>query len=386
MMISAEELKQKITRTRAANRRAMIGCGKGLVVSVSAGAATYYARYLDDDGRQRSVRLGDYQHLTLAKARERTREEIARCRQAKNKEKNFRTGYDTFLAYMESQVSEKRLANLETARRHLLTAVGDTPLNKIVPLEVVEKLRGHMSEANVYAMAGTLRQFMGFALNAGWIETNQCAGITSLCRRPQREGFAALPHDQLGEKFFAVLDEVNERYVQLILVTVLTALRLGSVREMQWDWVNLKKGLISLPGEAMKMRRAFRVPICSQLDTLLKKMQRFREGDFVIMGPRGGHLSTSTLQTIIRDRTAGAMTIHGIRKCVRTYLSQQLTPEGQLKYPFEVCEMVLAHETTTSMERVYNKDDYLTVRRAAMEDWGSYVLGQMTPKFRSWCE
>ena len=136
----------------------------------------------------------------------------------------------------------------------------------------------------------------------------------------------------------------------------------------------------------MNMRRPLRVPICSQLNAVLQRMQPRREGPWVIAGPRGGQIALTTLQTIIRDRTGGEMTMHGLRKCVRTFLSQQLTPEGQPRYPFEVCEMVLAHERSTTLERVYNKDDYLPLRRAAMEEWGAYIVGQMPPKFRTWCE
>lgn len=146
---------------------------------------------------------------------------------------------------MQSRVSPSRMENLRTARRHLGAVLGDTPLTQIVPLETVERLRRRLSEASVYTMAATLRQFMGLALNAGWIATNQCVGITSLCRRSQGEGFAAVSHEELGEKFFAPLEGVNERHLQLILVTAFTALRIGSVRDLRWEWVDLGQALPS---------------------------------------------------------------------------------------------------------------------------------------------
>lgn len=151
-MIGVEELRRRVGEAMTARRRAMIGCGRGLLISVSSDSAVYYVRYTDESGRQRSVRLGDWRRLSLTRARERAQEEIARARSGSRRgsghSPGFAESYEQFLRYMAERVSKSRMENLRTARRHLGTVLGDTPLTQIVPLETVEKLRRRLSEDN----------------------------------------------------------------------------------------------------------------------------------------------------------------------------------------------------------------------------------------------
>jgi integrase len=58
---------------------------------------------------------------------------------------------------------------------------------------------------------------------------------------------------------------------------------------------------------------------------------------------------------------------HGFRSTLRTWLTDNT------EIPFEVAEMIIAHETGSKVARAYNRTDYLEQRRPYMEMWADFL-------------
>ncbi len=68
---------------------------------------------------------------------------------------------------------------------------------------------------------------------------------------------------------------------QALIFGVHTFLRSANVRGLKWQYVDFENNLITFPGEAMKLREVFYMPMSKQVKKLLKTMLEHKRGDFV---------------------------------------------------------------------------------------------------------
>jgi len=75
-----------------------------------------------------------------------------------------------------------------------------------------------------------------------------------------------------------------------------------------------------------------------------------------------------TLSAVLR-RLEVPVTVHGFRSTFRDWA------EERTAYPHEVKEAALAHAVRNRTEAAYRRTDLFEKRRALMQDWAQFVLG-----------
>jgi integrase len=185
-------------------------------------------------------------------------------------------------------------------------------------------------------------------------------------RKLTRGHHAAMPYGEVPA-FVATL-RARKAVSSLALETlILTAARVGEIVGMEWDEVDLKAKLWTVPAGRMKAERDHRVPLSDRAVAILTEMAAIRRGPFVFDGHRADrHMSTGAFDALL-ERMKVPYTAHGFRSSFRDWAGDCTD------FPREVAEAALAHAVGDKAEQAYRRGDALQKRRQIMEAWGGYI-------------
>jgi integrase len=159
-------------------------------------------------------------------------------------------------------------------------------------------------------------------------------------------------------------------FVQLL---VLTGLRRGEAAGLRWADIDLAGGIIAIPAERMKGRRAHMVPLTPAVIALLDHCPR--QGPFVLRANGSKPLTSFIWAKQQIDRlTVGTAPwrLHDLRRSCATGMARL----GIQRF---VIARVLAH-ADREVTGVYDRYEYLPEKRAALERWAAHVTGLLRPQ------
>ncbi|WP_373975523.1 tyrosine-type recombinase/integrase [Chitinibacter sp. SCUT-21] len=161
----------------------------------------------------------------------------------------------------------------------------------------------------------------------------------------------------------------------LMLFTILTAVRSANAREAVWTEFDFTTGVWSIPASKMKTDKPLRLPISSGVMDILIQQQGLHP-ELVFPSPRGLVLSDMAMTSLLRKTNAisdvegRSATAHGFRSAFKIWAVE----EGYLD---ELSEIALGHSIGTKITRAYRRTDQLEQRRVMMQAWSDYVLGKI---------
>ncbi len=241
-----------------------------------------------------------------------------------------------------------------------------------------------------------VRQVLNYALKRDLIEANPALAIERLFPENSRE--RVLTENEI-RKFWAFLEagrgnagaglaagqEEGQRPVnglspaaaialQLCLLTLQRAGEVVGARIEEFSWTDR---LWIVPAERMKGKRAHAVPLSDMA------LARFREafdrsGGAIAFPDRSGEAPLEG-KRLTRSMARACKLIgiehassHDLRRTGRTMLTSERVGVG-----YEVAERVIAHLVGSAVSRVYDRNEYLREKRAALDAWAE-VLTLMT--------
>ncbi|NCB43666.1 MAG: site-specific integrase [Clostridia bacterium] len=152
------------------------------------------------------------------------------------------------------------------------------------------------------------------------------------------------------------------------------------MRFLKWSYIDENKNIITIPMEIMKQRKAFVIPISSQVKSLLNDMKSLRkseedpfdpEKEYVFHGMNDFLKPISDSSTGKRLKNLGysgnIQTSHGFRSIASTHLRDSLEFDGEL------VELQLAHSVGGPVERIYNRAEHKSKRVKMMQDWADWI-------------
>lgn len=181
-------------------------------------------------------------------------------------------------------------------------------------------------------------------------------------------------------------DGISARALEFL---TLTAARSGEVRGATWDEIDLGHSAFgptwTIAATRMKNGREHRVTLCDQAIQLLSALPRSNASPFVFVAPKGGKLSDMSLSSVMRKLHASELSQdrpgyidpkskkpavpHGLRSSFRQWAAQK-------GYARELAEIALAHFVGSDVERAYQRDDMIALRRDMMNAWAEMVTGE----------
>ena len=340
--------------------------------------------------KERTFTIGPYPHITLKEARAET--EKARTLlvhgidphedKVKRKAEIKATHLDTFEQLANDWITHRGARWSESYRhkvrttlaRHLIPALGKTPITKITAKSLLSLLRP-IENIGKTDLAHTLLEHAGaifkFAMIEGRAENDPASALRGALIPHRQVNLVAVTTPEDFRELLLAMDCYQGEYVTRAALefTMLTFQRTQSILLAQWSQIDWNARLWRIPAETMKMKEPHLVPLSRQAIELLCALQPLTgHSDFIFksISYRSKPISGNTmLYALGRLGFRGRMTVHGFRTTASTLLNEN-------KFRADVIEAALAH-TKGDIRAIYNRARYLPERTEMYQWWADYV-------------
>ncbi len=359
--------------------------GDGLMLRVHPGGSRSWMVRITSGGKRRTIGLGRWPEISLARARSLA----AEMREAAREGRSITIAPDdepppvpTFAEIAEA-VIELRAPTWSNAKHawqwrnslenHVYPTLGHKPVDTItsadvltvlIPIwnalpETATRVQQRLSTVFDFAIAQQLR-----------IDNPAAAVRAALPRRPRlKEHHPALPYEQVPAALATVEASTAREATKLALrFLVLTAARSGEVRGATWDEIDADAATWTVPAERMKARREHRVPLSKQAMDVLTRADALRKRSGLLFTTSKGNPLSDMAMTMLMRRLEMDAVPHGFRTSFRTWALEQTTA------PWAVAEAALAHTLGDATEAAYARTDLFERRRELMDAWAAHCL------------
>ena len=364
------------------------------------------------DGKQKELALGVYPRISLEAAR-RARDEakklvdqgidpqVARKERKAEIRKEQEEASHTFEAVARERFAKKDAGRggrigekMRDLERHVFPYIGAVPVARLERRQlivVLDTLHDRPSTAN--KICSYINQVCEYALVMGYAQADPSAHLRSTL-----PAIPTVQHRQHldGEREIGLLclaiDECtglpSTRYALKLALLIGDALRNEALRVSRWKYIDLEKGLWTVPQGVMKIKtQRYTVALPRQAILLLKELQELyphAPEDYVFPGAlKGRALSENTLNTAIRRMgyTKEELCFHGIRGTFSTWANTQ-RQQGDQRFDVELIEKCLAHTGGSGVRFNYDHSDPIEARRQILQLWAD-ALDEMARKAAS---
>lgn len=369
--------------------------GAGLYLLVKPNSRKYWRMNYDFDGKAKTYAIGVYPFVTLAEARD-ARDFAKKLikqgidpNEAKRDQKRqrVRNAQNTFKAtaldWLEAQRARWTEATYKNVLRRLeldvFPVIGDRPLTAIKAPDLLDALK-KIEKRGALDIAGRVRQICGqvfrYGIQLGRCEHNPAEALRGALQTRKTKHFEAIDTRELPELVQALRRNDARLYPRTrnaIMLSLLTFLRPGEIRQARWSEIDLDAGEWIIPAERMKMRRPHIIPLSRQAVTVLRE-QKEENGklntDWVFPHqsyPAKPMSDGTVLRALQNLGFKKRMTAHGFRALARTGIREKLD------YQPDVIEAQLAHKAAGPLGEAYNRAQFLDQRKIMMQDWADYI-------------
>ncbi len=372
----------------------------GLYLEVAPnGSRRWFWKYLFA-GKEKRLALGSYPDTTLKAAREgrdaarklqKSGVDPAQKRQA-DKLRNTEDSGNSFEAIAREFHKTKAGSWsgtygqrwIERMEKDAFPWIGSLPVDQIDAPMLLQTLR-RVEARGANETAHTLRQTAGQVFRYG-IQTGKCRHNPA----PDLHGAlepvnvkhmaAVLEPAQAATLMRSIMNYQGQPVTRTALIlSALLFQRPHNIRQMEWAWVDLDAGMLTIPAMQMKRRiyqkingRPHLVPLAPQAVTALQELHPLTgHGRYVFPSLLTGErsMSENTLRTALRRMgyTNDDMTPHGFRAMARTIMVEKLNVSP------DVIEAQLAHGKSGPLGAAYDRAEFMEQRRKMMNAWADYL-------------
>lgn len=366
---------------------------KGMYLLITPKGSKYWRLKYRFAGKEKTLALGVYPEVSLAKARKRCDEarsllldEIDPGQEKKQKKHALRQQADNSFEsvaseWFQTKMKDKSKSHQDRAwrglKKDLFPQIGKRPISQITAYELLSALRKIEARGAIetaHRIKQTAGQVFRYAIASARANRDPTADLKGALKNPKKTHLAAITAPKrLGQLLVAMDGYIGTPTVKTaLLLSPLLFVRPGELRHMEWEEINWNDNQWEIPAEKMKIKLPHIVPLSSQSISLLKEQQLITgHRSYVFPSARGASrpLSENGVRTALR--TLGysneEMTPHGFRATARTILDEVLG------YRVDWIEHQLAHTVRDPNGRAYNRTAHLEARREMMQNWADYL-------------
>lgn len=371
--------------------------GHGLYLLVTA-SSKYWRLNYRFLGKQKTLALGVYPAVTLAKARKRrseAREQLAEGIDPSHAKRAIRQAQviaaaSTFEAvardWLKKTAANRAASTQEKIQtwleKNVFPWIGNKPISTIGPRDVlaaVHKIEARGAVDSAHRVKQICGQVFRFAVATGLAERDVTVDLKGALGAVPRTHYAAITDPRkVGDLLRAIHSYTGHPYAAAALkLSPLVFVRPGELRSAEWAEIDLDAGEWRIPGQKMKMGVDHIVPLSTQAQDVLRSLQPLTgHGKYVFpsIRSRARCMSENTINAALRNMgySKDVMTAHGFRAMARTILDEVLGERVDL------IEHQLAHAVKDPNGRAYNRTAHLPARREMMQRWADYLDRQRT--------
>ena len=237
-------------------------------------------------------------------------------------------------------------------------------------IKAIEKTGAHET---THRVTGILTDIFNYAAKLEAIELSPCFGLADLLIPVRSKSLAAITDLKEVGGLMRSIDGYTGSFIvrSALLFSALTFCRPGEIRSAEWEEVDFKKALWTIPANKAKMNKPHLVPLSTQALKVLEELQPLTgHCRFIFPSARSYERPMSEVTVLAALRRMGygreEMTAHGFRSMASTLLNEQGCKH-------DVIEAQLAHEGYDKIRAIYNRAEYMDERTQLMQDWANYL-------------
>jgi integrase len=228
--------------------------------------------------------------------------------------------------------------------------------------ETAKRVRQRIELIFKFAIASKYREGENPARWAGCLEFI----LDKRSKNKRAKHHSSMPHQEVGA-FVASLREEDGAAAAALEFVILTAARTNEVLGARWEEINFDDKVWEIPANRMKIGVEHAIPLSQPAITLLQRMEKVQQSEFVFPGGQKDKPLTNMAMLKLRDRmNRSGVTIHGFRGTFCNWANERTT------FSRETIERALAHTINNKAEAAYNTTTLVEKRRPLMERWSEY--------------
>ena len=345
----------QVRSAKPTERPRKLSDARGLYLYVVPTGGRYWRFDYSFDGKRRTMALGTYPEVSLAKARHRHQE--AREHLADGLDPNFKkrttsktfegVGRDWYTYWKAGRNERHAVYVLRRLEADVFPQIGRRPIAELSASafrDVAQRIerRGALDIAK--RVLQTCGQIMRYAVVNDWTPRNPVADIkpSDVLRPHKRRNYPRVGVKELPDMLRAIDGYVGSEHTRLALqLMALTFVRTSELIGACWSEFDLEERRWDIPAERMKMKTPHIVPISSQARCVIHRLKEISCGrELVFPGdvdPNKPMSNNTLLFALYRLGYRSRMTGHGFRGVASTTLHEK-------GWPHEHIELQLAHQ------------------------------------------
>ena len=234
-------------------------------------------------------------------------------------------------------------------------------------LSILETVQNRGSPIMANRVLAHMRKFFNWCVGRGIIDHSPCSGIGSPAKERARDRFLTV--EELIVLWSATFDAKVGMLGPIVRMLILTGQRREEVTGLRWDELDLDRQQWTIPGARAKNGKAHTVHLSAPAIDLLNEMPRTGDYVFSLTGdnPFQGHSKCKRRLDEVSE--VSEWRLHDIRRTIVTHMANHGVPQ-------HVADKILNHQTgvISGVAAVYQKAEFLTERRQALDDWADFVM------------
>jgi integrase len=368
--------KLSVAKIAKLTERGAYGDGGNLWLQISAyDTKAWIFRYMVA-GRARNMGLGPYPEVTLKEARDRAAEyrrqlrdniDPIDARKAKRTAAKVEAAKKVTFGWCVDQYIKKHEIKWTNARHRdqwydtltkqagALCKLPVADIDTAIVLRVLEPLWTKTPET-ASRLRGRIERVLAWATVSGYRQGDNPARWVGHLREvlPAKselkdvEHHKAMPYAEVPA-FMAELREQDGITARALEFTILNASRTSEVRFAQWDEIDIKAKVWTVPADRMKGRVEHRVPLSDRALEILRGLPREAGSPFIFPGgAMGDPIGAHHMARLLDNLTGNGHTVHGFRSAFRDWCEERTN----FKHLAERC---LAHTCSTIAGRSWRR-------------------------------
>jgi integrase len=327
----------------------------------------------------RKYTIGPYGRVTLHQARAVAQKVFAarlegRDPAAEKRESKRRIVADRIGALLETFIDQRLSQNRSGAeiarllRREMGKAWAGRSIHEITKRDVVEVVstieqRGAPVAAN--KALKSIKTFMRWCVGRAILDQSPAEGVPAPAKEVARD--RVLSDDELASVILAAR-QVDDRYGGIVELLALTGQRREEVARLAWDELDLTQRTWTIPKLRTKIAKPHIVQLSDQAIAVLRRMQKQGTHVFAVHGTKSFQDFTSAKRRLDELSQVTGWRLHDLRRtCVSGMARLGIAPH--------VADKILNHQsgTISGVAAVYQRHEFLSERKDALERWGAHV-------------
>lgn len=383
----------QVTKTKPLEKEYSLADGNGLYLRIKPnGAKLWIFNYIHPTTKKRkNISLGTFPDITLASAREKTRElrqlvaegvdpKTHRDNQRFNAQiaqsHTLRAIAEEWFEVKKHDVSDDYADDIwRSLELHVFPNLGNMPVSELSAPTVIQTLRPIEAKGaleTVRRVCQRLNEVMTYAHHCGKVEVNRLEKISKAFKKPKADHMSTISPDELHTLMQAMsLANIKLATRCAFEFQLHTLTRPVECAAAEWSEIDFENKLWVISKDKMKMKRDHKIPLSDASIQLLNFMKPISYGQRYVFPSSKSvdeHMNSQSVNAALkRAGMKGKLVSHGMRSIGSTALNEQ----GFNKDAIELC---LAHVDKNTIRDIYNNAEYLEERRKIMDWWSNFIL------------